>query len=264
MREVGETEPVPQKLPVQAELVSRAGPGAQRRHVGLIGRPQKPVAVAQEHLRVRQQVVREQHGLGALQVRVGGNDHLEVSFRGACQGVDQADQVGGHRTGPGTQVQSQVRGDLLVAAAPGVKLGGRPARGLGQQRLHVHVDVLEFLGKLEPSFGDAGPHGFQSVGHGARLLGRHQSTVLERLDPGAAPVDVLVQQAPVESDAGVEGPETRVHRRREPRGPHHPPPSVTQTDSERERPPTAVIVVPWLPGAASSSRIACLARPSIR
>ena len=103
----------------------------------------KPARVAPEHPEVREQVMREVHRLGALQVRVAGHRPVEVTVARAargrsasrCSGLERLQRVraGEHR---------HVGRDLVVARARRVQLAADRADDLGQPALDGHVDVL--------------------------------------------------------------------------------------------------------------------------
>ena len=106
--------------------------------------------VALEHLDVGEQVMREQHRLRRLQMRVAGHDDVGVCrgergqarAAGRCSSVeDAADLV--------AQVQAQVERHLVVAAARRVQLAAGRADLLDQPPLDGHVDVLVGRARLK-------------------------------------------------------------------------------------------------------------------
>ena len=106
------------------------------------------VDVAAERPEVREQVVREQHRLRALQVRVAG----EVRRRSASSARRSSTACSSWmRARPARALapeeQPQVERDLVVAAAAGVQLGAGRARDLGDPPLDRGVDV--FVGRRE-------------------------------------------------------------------------------------------------------------------
>jgi hypothetical protein len=52
------------------------------------------------------------------------------------------------------QIETDVRGHLIIATAGGVKLGSGITDAVGQLLLDIHVDILEIDGELEFSLGD--------------------------------------------------------------------------------------------------------------
>ena len=87
-------------------------------------------------------MVREQHGLGRLHVRVTGHDRAELALRAV-------EQHGLHLGDGGKRLVGEVAGDhvrvdggLVVAGAPGVQPATRGPDALGEHALDGHVDVL--------------------------------------------------------------------------------------------------------------------------
>ena len=112
--------------------------------------------VAGEGPEVREEVVREQHRLRALQVRVAGEVDVvgRVGARRAstsCKPVHVRGDVGALAP----DEQPQRGGDLVVAAAAGVELRARGARELGDPALDRGVDVLVGRRELERAVGRA-------------------------------------------------------------------------------------------------------------
>ena len=91
---------------------------------------------------MRQQLVAEQHGLRVLHVRHAGRGHVAArdglvdqrAFQFGEPACDQPDVV--------AQVQPQVSGDLIVAAAAGPQLAAEGAEPLEQPALERGVHVL--------------------------------------------------------------------------------------------------------------------------
>ena len=160
--------------------------GAERRFVRAPRRIGDPAAIAREHRVVREQVVRESNGLRALQVRVAGNERVDVRAglddERPPQPIDGVDEA----LGRGDRVQPQIGRDLIVATAPGVEPAAGVADLVDEPRLDVHVDVLERLvpGQLagrEPSLDAAEPvHDRACVGLGDEPAGREHLGVRDR------------------------------------------------------------------------------------
>ena len=129
----------------------------------------EPFAIAFEHLDVGQQMVCKIDGLGALQVRVTGNDDVGILLakgdKDALQPGDFAEERGDFIAQP----EPRVEGDLVVARAGSVEFraGGNP---FGQLRFDVHVDVLEFGLPLELAGGDLLADLIQASGDGAQFV----------------------------------------------------------------------------------------------
>ena len=115
---------------------------AERRDVGALQAVAPAVEIAAERPEVREQMVREQHRLRPLEVRVAGEVHVG-GFLGPAQ-QHRLELVDARRLHPAlaAQVQAQIERDLVVAAAAGVQLGAGRARDLGDAALDRGVDVL--------------------------------------------------------------------------------------------------------------------------
>ncbi len=130
------------RLRVERKGGSGQRPGAQRRE----RRPDVPVGetveVAAERVRVLGQLVPEGHRLGVLQVGEAGSRAVDVGLGLVGQRDDQVDE--GRRDGPGpvAQVEAEVGGHLVVAAAPGAQLPADRAEQLEEAALDRRVDVL--------------------------------------------------------------------------------------------------------------------------
>ncbi len=102
----------------------------------------QPISVAQSHLDIGQEPVGHEHGFGALQMRVAGHDGVTC---GTCLLDQRAGPV--CKTASGLlnavpDVEAQVGGDLLVAAAAGVQLEAQRANALKQIQLDKMMNVF--------------------------------------------------------------------------------------------------------------------------
>ena len=120
--------------------------------------------VAAELPEVGQQVVREVHGLGALEVGVAGHRPVEVALglaraaapSGRSSSTLRLERVGAHE-------QGHVGGHLVVARACGVQLAADRPGDLRQPALDRHVDVLVARGDLEGVLVDLPAHGREAA-----------------------------------------------------------------------------------------------------
>ena len=94
----------------------------------------QPVDVAGDRVRVRQQLVGDEHRLGVLQVRHARRGDVLVPLGEPEQRELQRRQLRHQRADVVPQVQPQVGGDLVVAAAPGAELAAERAELLGAGR----------------------------------------------------------------------------------------------------------------------------------
>ena len=104
---------------------------------------EEAVQIAIEHLHVGEHVMREEHRLGALEVRVAGHDGVGVLLGEVDQRGLQRDEVDGGASRRLDDVEAEVGSDLVVAGAGGVELAGERADLLCEAGLDVHVDVFE-------------------------------------------------------------------------------------------------------------------------
>ena len=89
-------------------------------------------------------MVREQHRLGVLQVRVARQDDVEVRLGLGDERLAQG-HIGGHElAGAALGVQARIGGHLVVARAARVQPRPGIPHAAGQLRLDGHVDVLAF------------------------------------------------------------------------------------------------------------------------
>ena len=133
------------------DRVADAGEGAraERQHVDAPPRLPQPLRVAREHLLVGEQVVGEQHGLCALQVRVAGHHRLRLALGEVDQRASQCPQARGGRVAGGAHEHPQVGRHLVVTRARGVQPPRRFADAFGERGLDVEMDVLAILAELE-------------------------------------------------------------------------------------------------------------------
>ena len=87
--------------------------------------------------------MREEDRLRRLQMRVAGHDRVGVRGAPACRARGAARRCRARRPSIGVaDVEPQVEGDLIVAAARRVQLAADRADHLDQAPLDRHVDVL--------------------------------------------------------------------------------------------------------------------------
>ena len=117
--------------------------GAQRRDIGPSPRVREAAAVALGHLDIREQMMREEHRLGRLDVGRAGQDGRAVPFREVDERSFEVDERGVQSIDRAAQPESKVRRHLVVARPPGMELASDRADPGGERALEVHVDVLE-------------------------------------------------------------------------------------------------------------------------
>jgi hypothetical protein len=126
--------------------------------------------VAPEHLHIGHQVVAEGDWLGGLQVGEAGHQRLGVGLGLGQQRPLQAAQLLQRAVAGLTHPQTEVEGDLVVAAASGVQPPRHRSDQLGEPGLHVHVDVLEFVAEREGALGHLAADHLQALLDGGLVL----------------------------------------------------------------------------------------------
>jgi hypothetical protein len=130
---------------VRVEGQRRPGQGSRPRgrHVQPIHRGQQSVDVPGQRPCVRQQVVGEEHRLGALEMGVARGDRLSPASLALVTSTSWRAMISGrHLAQLALGVEPQIGGDLVVAAPPGVQFGADVAGDLGHPSLDGGVDVL--------------------------------------------------------------------------------------------------------------------------
>ena len=138
----------------------------------------QPVEVADERPRVGEQVVRQQHRLGVLEVRAARHGHPEVPLGLRRQRLDQLAHQLGDLAAVVAEEQPEQGRDLVVAGPAGPEPTAEVgAEALDQPALQRGVDVLVVGLGDELTRGDVGGQGVDAVEE------RRQAVVVEQ--PGA-------------------------------------------------------------------------------
>jgi hypothetical protein len=200
-----------EEFAINAERVARERACAQRQNRNARYAIVQARAITREHPKVRQQPVREQNRLRALQVRVTGHQHVEVllSLFDECRL-----EIGELRLETRDRIEDEearVGSHLIVAAAPGVQLARDRADEFTQAAFDGGVDVFvtrlrgecaecEFLFDLCQTFQ-------QRVAFGlADEIGARERTRVR-----ATTANVHLVQSPVEAKRRVEVRKAIVH-----------------------------------------------------
>ena len=96
----------------------------------------------------------EGDGLGPLEVGVAGHDGVQVALGLAEKGFLQVQQHPHNDGNLFLDKEAEVQGHLVIPAAGGVQPLACGSDSLGQQDLHVHVDILAVLGEFHLAFLD--------------------------------------------------------------------------------------------------------------
>jgi len=193
---VDEAELLRGELAVNRQRRPGDGAGAERAPVGMRGDFAEPADVAVEHFEPGKNMVREEHRLGALEMRVTGDEHVAVGRRDREQRPLGAAQPRGEVGAGVLEPQPHVGRDLVVAAPGRVQLGRR-RHALGQRLLDVHVHVLELHVPGELAGRDLGEDGVEPGVDGGAFLRGDQPDVREHGRVRLAPGDVERREAMV-------------------------------------------------------------------
>ena len=141
---------------VEAERVAGERTGTVRREVRATVPVGEAVEVAHERPAVREQVVREQHRLGVLQVGAARHDRGRVRSACAARASIRSISRSRDRDRVVAQQHPDEGGDLVVAAAAGAQLAAELAAGdLDQAALEGAVHVFVARGRQEPAVAHA-------------------------------------------------------------------------------------------------------------
>ena len=127
--------------------VERIGGACERRrteriHIGRIERLAQAIEITREHPVVRHEMMREQHGLSMLKMRIAWEQHLFVLRRKRQKRLAQL-QIRIHQfTAKLFRVETCVGDDLIVSRATGVQTRTRISDALGEHRFDGHMNVL--------------------------------------------------------------------------------------------------------------------------
>jgi len=186
--------------------------GAERACVGRIAGLPEPYEVTQKSLRMGQQKVRNENGLGRLQVRLARHGKAEHMFGLAVQRLHQH---GNRSTGLACGVaheQPRCRGDQLVTAAACPQLASQRSQTLDERRLDETVHVFDVAVAVKPT--RVGPHSLlqliKSRAQPRSLLRRQYTRTDQRIRPGAVNRQLVGQQAPVEAERIREASKLRI------------------------------------------------------
>ncbi len=194
-----------ERLAVDGEGGAREGGGAQRHHVDARAPVAEARAIALEHEDVGEQVVGQQHRLGALQVRVAGHRRLAVLLGLGDERALHVHQSRVHVVEDVPEIEPLVQRDLIVAGAAGVELAAHRPRQLDEAALHVHVDVLELAPEREGAALELAADPVEARQQALELRLGDQLRPRERARPRRASGQIVGPEPPVEGQGRGEG-----------------------------------------------------------
>jgi hypothetical protein len=178
--------------------------------------------IAPQRGAVRQEEMRDEHGLGAAKVRVRRHHRVARRHRLADQYADQRLDGGLEKRDPAFQVQPQVERDLLVPRSTGVQPAAGVADARDQLAFDERVDVLVLLGCggiEERRIGAGGENLVERAGDRVQLRRRQHTCRVNRFRPRQASGHVVFEEAPIEPERRAETEEGGVGTALEPARP---------------------------------------------
>jgi len=128
------------------------------------------------------------------------------------QGGLQAQEFGGNQVDLITQVQADVRGDLIVAGAAGVQLFTHGTDTIGEAGLDVHVDIFQFYRPVKLIVFYVGLDGLQALDDDLALRRGQHPNLGQHRGVGNGAGDVLSVHAAVKANRSGEGFDKGVRR----------------------------------------------------
>ena len=196
---IGETEQRGHELPIERQSAPGNGSGSQRANIQAPEGVGQAAGVAVEHLDIGEAMVSKEDRLGALEMRVAGNDHLGMTCTQLHQGSLERSQFAQEFFDLVTQPQAHVESDLIVPGTRRVQLGCS-RHACGQFGLDVHVDVLQFLLPLELPRFDLHSNGLEAGDDVFALFGGEHSDLLQHGCMSHRADQVMRPQSPIEGD----------------------------------------------------------------
>mmetsp|Transcript_37337 Transcript_37337/g.71570 ORF Transcript_37337/g.71570 Transcript_37337/m.71570 type:complete len:330 (-) Transcript_37337:278-1267(-) len=146
---LAEAEQLRREVTVRVQAGASKSARSERADVDPLARVLQALRIALKLLHVREEFVRQQDGLRALQVGVARHHQPGVGLGQVVQGDLHFPQARAHLVDGVARPQPHVRHHLVVARARRVQLLARLADLVNQRRLHVHVHVLTVGAPLE-------------------------------------------------------------------------------------------------------------------
>ena len=144
------------ELAIDGERRAGEGRRSQRREIEPLEASANAAAVALKFLAVSQPVMHDHHRLGSLQMRVAGNDHVDVAVAAGDEGPLQVFEQGVDPRGRVPHEELEVGRYLVIAAAGRMQLAAHVAECGRSAPLDVHVDVFELGAERKGSRLDLG------------------------------------------------------------------------------------------------------------
>ena len=210
--DAAEAELLGNEHPARVEVHAGERPRAERQVVRGGHAEVEALEVAPELPEVGQQVVREVHRLGALEVGVARHPPVQVALGQLHERPHQALEQLPRLEAVGPDHHRHVRGHLVVARAGGVELPAHRPDDLGEAPLDSHVDVLVVFEDQEAVVLDLVADGLEAALDLLEVVIPDDSAAGEHARVGERLLEVVRRQPVVEGDRRVERLEERVLR----------------------------------------------------
>ena len=230
------------------------GAGAQGAVVQPLGAVLQPGDVPGEHRRVGHEVLGKGYGLGPLEMGVAGHDGGLVLSGLAAEHRLQLQELFHDDGDLLPDVHPEVQSHLVVPGSAGVEALSRVPDALGEEGLHIHVDILVVGGEFHLPRLDVSEDGLEALHDGLRVGGGDDARGPQHLGVCHGAGDVLLVEPLVKLDGGVEVVDKGVGILAEPPGPEfHSSVLSSRRRDEDPSPPRSCgrVVVSWIFPAGS-------------
>lgn len=168
-------------------------------------------AVPFEFLDVGEPVMRGQDRLGALEMRVGGDDNTRIAIAAAEKRSLQIDKQLVDSIDGVPHPQPQIGRDLIVPGSAGVEFATDIAQGFDERVLDVHVDIFEFDAERELASIEAGFDGLQFPLDGFEFVRGEQALTAQHRGMCDRASDIVFVEPMIVGDAFAETSQRIVH-----------------------------------------------------
>ncbi len=173
-------------------------PGPERHHVQPHQGIADPALVPLEHLHIGQQMMRQQHRLGPLQVRVARHRHGTIRLRLGDQDTFELLDPSNELIQLVTEIQPDIQRDLVVPAAACMQLSAQRADQFRQSSLDRHVNVFIAGRKAESPAIEFCLHRFKPAHDNPRFTRSQHTCLAQRLAMGNTTLNVMCVEPTVD------------------------------------------------------------------
>ena len=179
-------------------------------------------SVAEEHFDVSEEPVSDEDGFGALQMRISRHDRIARSFCLGEKSLGPFGELADQRFDAVADVEAQIGGDLLVAAAAGMELQTERAHGFRQAQFDEMVDVLSLriVADLVELRRVIRADGFERADDPVALVGGENARGAQRERVRPAGSQFFPEKQPVEANGALPLIEEGIGRGAKAAGPH--------------------------------------------